>query len=225
MGIGSRRPSKVLFVSLLVLGSITLWPSSARAGTLVSTATDCNTYFFEQPFVRWSDEFEYVLSPDGSFERRARGWTLTGGARVVSGNETYYVHRRSDSRSLLLRAGSSATSPSMCVGIEYPTLRAFALNRRSVLSTLQVEVLFEDPVGTGCLASGGILDPDNICSLTIGLLSASSRWEPTIPLPVVANLLPLLPNNRTAIAFRFSPQDAAGDWRIDDVYVDPYRTR
>jgi hypothetical protein len=224
MGIGSRSPSRPLFVSLLVLGSITLCPSPASAGILVDTATNCNTYTFEQPFVRWADEFDYVLSPDGTFERRARGWTLAGGARVVPGNESYRVHRRTDSRSLFLPAGSSATSPSMCVGIEYPTLRAFALNRRSPLSILQVEVLFEDPVGTGCPA-GGILDPGDICRLTIGTLTASSRWGPTIPLPVVANLLPLLPDNRTAIAFRFSPQDAAGDWRIDDVYVDPYRTR
>jgi hypothetical protein len=225
MEIGFRRPSRPLFVSLLVLGSITLCPSPAGAGTLVDTATNCHTYTFEQPFARWADQFEYVLSPDGGFERRARRWTLTGSARVVPGNETYRVHRRSDSRSLSLRGTSSATSPSMCVGLEYPTLRAFALNRRSLLSTLRVEVLFEDPVGTGCLASGGILGSGDICSLTIGLLTASSSWEPTVPLPVVANLLPLLPGNRTAVAFRFSPQGAAGDWRIDDVYVDPYRTR
>jgi hypothetical protein len=88
-----------------------------------------------------------------------------------------------------------------------------------------VDVLFEDPVGTSCSASGGILSSGDICLLTIGLLTGSSRWDPTIPVPVVANLLPLLPDNRTAVAFRFSPQDAAGDWRIDDVYVDPYRTR
>jgi hypothetical protein len=88
-----------------------------------------------------------------------------------------------------------------------------------------VEVLFEDPVGTGCLTSGGILEPSDICSLTIGLLTARRAWQPTIPMPVVANLLPLLPDNRTAVAFRFSPQDATGDWRIDDAYVDPYRSR
>jgi hypothetical protein len=225
----SRRPSKALFAFLLVLGSFALYPSPAGAGILASSATNCYTYTFEHPFVRWADEFDYVLSPDGTFERRARGWTLTGGARAGSGNESFYVHRRGESHSLWLPAGSSATSPSMCVGIEYPTLRTFALNRRSPLSTLRVEVLFEDPagidpLGTACLSSGGNLDAD-ICSLTIGLLTASNRWAPTIPLPVVANLLPLLPDNRTAVAFRFSPQDTAGDWRIDDVYVDPYRTR
>ena len=39
---------------------------------------------------------------------------------------------------------------------------------------------------------------------------------------MIANLLPLLPDARTAVAFRFSPT-GAGDWDIDDVYVDPWR--
>jgi hypothetical protein len=225
MRIGSRRPSRALFVSPLALIALMCWPSPAGAGTLVDTATDCNTYSFEQPFLRWSDTFDYVLSPDGGFERRATGWTLTGSARVVLGNERYYVHGRGDSRLLWLRSGSSATSPSMCVGIEYPTLRLFAINRSSRLSLLKVEVLFESPGGGACLASGGTLEPGDICSLPIGLLTASRTWQPTIPMPVVANLLPLLPDNRSAVAFRFSPQDAVGDWRIDDVYVDPYRSR
>jgi hypothetical protein len=49
-------------------------------------------------------------------------------------------------------------------------------------------------------------------------------WHPSLPLPVVANLLPLLPNDRTAVAFRFTPL-LGGEWQIDDIYVDPYRAR
>jgi hypothetical protein len=41
-------------------------------------------------------------------------------------------------------------------------------------------------------------------------------------MPIVVNLLPLLPGDHTAVAFRFS---TAGNWQIDDVYVDPYRSR
>jgi hypothetical protein len=37
---------------------------------------------------------------------------------------------------------------------------------------------------------------------------------------VVANLLALLPNETTPVAFRFTAQ--GGDWSIDDVWVDPY---
>jgi hypothetical protein len=183
---------------------------AARAGVLADLAVSCDTYFLKQPFQQWSDSANYVLAPEGGFERRARGWTLTGRTRLMTDNESYYANRRSDIRSLQLLAGSSATSPAMCVGLENPTVRLFARNRRAASSVLRVEVLFEDVLG-------------NVQSLNIGLLTASSRWAATIPMPIVANLLPVLPDGNSAVAFRFSPQDSSGDWRIDDVYVDPYR--
>ena len=39
-------------------------------------------------------------------------------------------------------------------------------------------------------------------------------------MPVVANLLALLPGARTPIAVRFTAE--GGSWLVDDVYVDPY---
>jgi hypothetical protein len=59
-------------------------------------------------------------------------------------------------------------------------------------------------------------------TLPIGLLLGGSSYQPTLPVLVVANLLTLLPNQRTAIAFRVTPQ-AGSSWQIDDVYLDPYR--
>ena len=43
--------------------------------------------------------------------------------------------------------------------------------------------------------------------------------EPAAAL-VVANLLPLLPPDMTAVRFKFAPL-LGGAWQIDDVYVDP----
>jgi hypothetical protein len=40
-------------------------------------------------------------------------------------------------------------------------------------------------------------------------------------MPLVVNLLPLLPGDYTPVAFEFTPQGYGGNWRIDDVYVDP----
>ena len=120
------------------------------------------------------------------------------------------MHAPGESRSLSLPAGSSATTPAMCVGVEHPTLRLFATEDRArVLSALRVEVLFEDALGRGA-------------RLTIGSVLAGPTFQPTLPLPIVVNLLPLLPGERTAVAFRFTPQGSAS-WRIDDVYVDPHR--
>ena len=39
---------------------------------------------------------------------------------------------------------------------------------------------------------------------------------------MLANLLPLLPGEMTAVAFRFTARGGAS-WAIDDIYVDPKR--
>ena len=49
-------------------------------------------------------------------------------------------------------------------------------------------------------------------------------WHPSLPHLVVANLLPLLPPDMTAVRFMFAPF-LGGDWQIDDVYVDPRSQR
>ena len=59
----------------------------------------------------------------------------------------------------------------------------------------------------------------------VGAVLPTSSWQPTVlPVVVVANLLPLLPGQRTPVAFRFTPT-LGGAWSIDDVYVDPYSRR
>ena len=163
----------------------------------------------EQPFTRWLDYFRYTLVPGGSFEGGATGWKLSK-ASVVRDNETFYVRSRTDSRALSLGGSGSAQSAPVCVGLEHPVMRFFARNRGLPTSVLTVEVLFEDAGGT-------------VRSLLIGTVPGTSAWQPSLPTPVVANLLALLPNQKTAIAFRFRATGIGGDWRIDDVYVDPHR--
>jgi hypothetical protein len=179
---------------------------SASAGPLVASAGPCESSTLEQPFLPWLDPATYVLAPNGGVESGAKGWDLSG-AFVTSGNEPYYVHGSDETRSLRLPASTSATTGAMCVGIEHPTLRVFARNAGSALSTLKLEVLYEDAAG-------------NVNSLEIGRLSGGSAWQLSSQMPVVANLLPLLPDGHTAVAFRFTTI-GAGDWRVDDVYVDP----
>jgi hypothetical protein len=130
---------------------------------------------------------------------------------VVSGNESFDVGGANDSRSLALNNNSSATSPAMCVGIEHPTIRFFA-KRRSTgalasLSTLNVEALVELVDGT-------------VVPLPVGVVTGNGSWQPTLPMVVAGNLLPLLPGEHTPVAYRFTA--VGGDWSIDDVWVDPY---
>jgi hypothetical protein len=163
-----------------------------------------------QPFLPWLDPLSYVQVPDGGLEAGGAGWTLRGGARVVAGNEPFHVGGLEDSRSLALPMGSSATTPPLCTALLDPTVRFFARNTGSPLSTLQVDVVFDGPLGVG--------------SLPVGVVLATSAWQPSLPLPVLANLLsrPLL-GDGTTVAFRFTPRGLLGNWRIDDVYVDPFK--
>ena len=93
---------------------------------LTKSATDCGTPELSQPFKPWLDYSLYKLVDGGTFEDGADGWTLTGGARVVDGNAKQKVSGAGDARSLSLPAGSSATTPPVCVGLDEPTLRYFA---------------------------------------------------------------------------------------------------
>ena len=191
----------------LILAAFLVPVSRAEAGPIVTSATDCSDQTLEQPFAAWGDPASYFLVPNGSFSGGADGWKLSK-ASVVAENQPNSSHAETDA-ALRIPAGGSATSPAVCVGLEHPTARFFARTDGSVLSTLQVEVLFEDALGA-------------VHALPIGVVLPSGKWQPTLPLPVVANLLALLPGDRTAVSFRFTPLGLGGAWLIDDVYVDPY---
>ena len=202
--------------ALLVTAAVTLTTAisagTANAGVLVNTesAKNCTAQVLEQPFKRWLDYFNYTLVPGGNFESGAPAWTLSK-SKVVSGNETFYVRSSKDVRSLSLGASGVATSRPVCVGLDYLFLRFFARNRGLPTSALSVEVLFETSLG-------------KVLSVPVGVVPGlTTTWQPTLPLPVIANLLPLLPNQKTAVAFRFRATGLGGNWEIDDVFVDPRR--
>jgi hypothetical protein len=200
-------------VALAVAGAATMVQAGpAQAGLLVDSAKSCQSGTSAPVFSRWLDPFPYVKAPGGDAES-ATGWTLKAGAGIVAGNEPWKVGTDAARNSLYLPAGSSATTGVMCVGIGYPTMRFFAKrNNGLLLNTLAVEVQFE--------GLGGLLK-----SLPIGVVPAlGTSWQPTLPYPVVASLLPLLPGELTPVRFRFTPVGRS-DWQLDDVYVDPWRFR
>jgi hypothetical protein len=182
---------------------------AANAGVLVSSAESCDSEQFSQPFARWADNANYTPDPGGSIESGSKAWTLSGGAKIVSGNESYKVGASTDSHSLYIPAGGVATSPAMCVGVNEPTIRWFQKQASllgltgamtvSVLTETSLGLVTETPVGAGLL---------------------TSSWSPSVTGLIVTNLLPLLDGDKTAVAFRF--RAVTGNWTVDDVYVDPY---
>ena len=206
-----RRCLRAGVAAFSALAALALGASTASAGVLVASAPSCDDQPLSQPFTPWLDYANYTPLPGGNFEGSMSGWSMSGGAAVADGNATQHVGGADDASSLALPSGGSATSASICVGLQHPTVRFFA-KRRSTgllagLSTLRVDVLTE-------------LFTGDVVAVPIGLVASNGTWQPTLPMLAVANLLPLLPGEHTPIALRFTAQ--GGDWSVDDVYVDPY---
>jgi hypothetical protein len=195
--------------ALTTAAIVVLVPAGAGAGILVADAADCKPQPLSHPFSRWLDPFSYTLVDGGSFEPGSTQWTLRGGAAVVNGNQSFNASGPG-SRSLNLPARSSAISPTICVGVLSPTLRFFARNNGGLLSTLRVDVRFLDPAGREH-------------KLPVGVVLGGRKWQPTLPYPVLASLLPLLPGEQTPVRFEFTPVGLGAKWQIDDVFVDPFR--
>ena len=195
----------VLVVVLVSAGALT---GSANAQLLGGA---CGERELSRPFMRWLDPMQYTLVPKGNFESGTSGWTLKGGATVVSGNEPWKVSG-AGSRSLYLPGGSTAMTPPVCVETLDPTVRYFAKNRGIVaLSSLLVEVVLLDKYGRPVLA------------LPAGVHTGFSTWHPSLPGVALLNLTAVLNGGKANVAFRFRPIGLGAKWQIDDVYVDPLK--
>jgi hypothetical protein len=202
-----RVRATVVAVFSLVLVAVLV--PVAQANLLSILPGSCGNEVYSNPFARFGDNASYTPVPGGTFEAGVSPWAVSSGGRVVTGNESYYVNAGSDQNSLALPSGSSATSPAVCTSIYDPTLRLFVSNTGAASSRLRVEALYP-----------GLLGGVQVARL--GELSGTSSWQPSPALQLTAtNLFATLSLQRTAIAFRFTPEGTGGQWRIDDVYLDP----
>ena len=53
--------------------------------------------------------------------------------------------------------------------------------------------------------------------------ASSTAWTPTGTMMIGLAFDPTSVGGAAPVAFRFTPQGKGGNWRIDDVYVDPNR--
>jgi hypothetical protein len=211
---GIRRARIALIAGLAGAALFAALPGSASAGVLVASAPSCDNGATSHPFAQWGDDNSYFLAPAGSFENGAGGWSLGGGSGVVADQEPWRVSGDNGSHALDVDAGRSVVSPTMCVGLEHPTMRFFAHRSGGGLlgatSTLVVTARVETSLGLVVEVPVG-----TITSLTNG-----TSWNKTPTQIVLASLLPLLPGEHTPIQFRFAAVGTS-DWVIDDVFVDP----
>ncbi len=154
-------------------------------------------------FAPWGDSSFYYFASNGGFESGASGWSLSGGATVVSGNEPWHVHGASDASSLLIPDGGSATA-TVCIGLFDPQLRFFAEGQGA-----QVSVTLANPGAKAAKA----LKVDG------GSFATGASWAPSpaISTKVASATSPLGGNS---VQVTISANGAAA--QIDDLYVDPF---
>jgi hypothetical protein len=173
------------------------------------SAQACSYSGAKQAFSRWGDQSNYVLAPDGGFEAGGAGWSLSHGAKVVEGNESYYLNSASDSKSLSLPSASTASSPPVCMSIDTPSFRLMARNTGDPSSQLRIEAVY---------SLLGLVRTKVVSNVTAG-----SSWAPTQSVSTVLSLSTivgtLIPS---AIQIRLTPLDSKGEWQVDDLYIDPF---
>lgn len=209
----SRSGERRLLAAVAGLVAVALL-TAAPARTADDSLLGCG-YEPSNPFLRFLDPLPYTLLAGADFESGAAGWRLSGGARIADGNEPWDVSGSGGSHSLLLPSGSSATSPPMCMGLVLPVVRFFSTGG-SGLSYMQVDALYTDAAGR----------QRSVTLLPVGLPSRS--WTPNLPMLQLGGTLNALSLNglTTEISLRFTPRAplfGSGTWRIDDVYVDPWK--
>jgi hypothetical protein len=166
------------------------------------TPSTCDTSL-SQPFARWGDSNYYVLVPGGSFEAGTAGWKLGTGARVVTGNEAFYVRSTSDRYSLDVPAGVTVTTPPMCFAVGDWHARLFATGGGSI----KVKVVVKSTLGILSVLDGGTI-------------RGSSTWQPSPQLQMLlTNVTGLLAID--SISLRLTP---SAHVRIDDIYLDPIKS-
>jgi hypothetical protein len=203
---------RVLLAAITAVAMTGAIAAPASAGILTASETNCGDETLTKPFAQFGDGAYYKLVAGGNFEAPG-GWTLAGGAKVVTGNEPWKVGGSTHAKSLVLPSGSTAISPISCVGLAEPSLRFFVKKNRAPLLGLSALA-----VSVHVKTSLGLTVP-----VPVGVVLANGQWKASPKLMIVANLLPLLPGDRTPVRFQFTP--VLGDWQIDDVYVDPARYR
>ena len=158
-----------------------------------------------QPFAQWGDTGNYCAYPNLGLENGTSGWTLTGQASVVNGNETWH-ESGPGTHALQLGPGATALSAPLPINIFDPWIRFFARNA-AANGALQAQVIFRGPLGnlTGVLNTGTIT------------MAGYANWAPSQRiLSVLA-----LPLGTTSAQVLFTSTQKNGSWQIDDLYLDP----
>jgi hypothetical protein len=208
----------IALCAALAASALTIPAASAKSsglgdllGGVINLNSSCGTTG-TQVFAPWGDASSYFLAPNGGLENGTTGWSVSG-ASVVYGNQPFF---RSGSHSLSLPSGSTATSPSTCIGSGDLYVRMFGADQNGTDSGLRVRVIWYGLLNTVL----GITD--------VNTFAPGGGWAPTDKLDSVGGSIsvPILPLvGSTSARVQVTPVGWGSRWLIDDLYIDPTGAR
>lgn len=185
------RTKRLVTLTAIAVGAFGAAPGAALAA-------QCDKVPTTKVFAPLGDVNDYFLAPGGDFEGTL-SWQRSG---PVEQRWTHPPLRAADPTGLVLGAGGSVTSPTLCADELRPTLRFLAYAHQG-RGSLRVEAVHNDNKVT-----------------PLGRLPGSgySRGAATTHVPF-ATALAIESNASKHVALRFTAEN--GIWATDAVYVDP----
>ena len=190
----------VLTAAVLAVGAI---PASANPVRPLPAATAaCPTPQFSQLLLAAGDANWYTLAPGEAIDNfTAQGWTLTGGAKIVT---TTLADGQTGSV-LDLPSSSQAVSPAMCVDSSYPTARSMVRN-----------ILGNDSIAIGVSYIGTKMEasPKNRGTVRGG---GAAAWT-------LSDAVKIHPGNVAGwqqVRFTFAAGGQSSELQLYNFYVDP----
>jgi hypothetical protein len=163
-------------------------------------------------FGQWGDSLSYVPVNDGSFAvggpaAHNSPWTLSGGASIVRDNDPSNLGGPGGFGALSLSPGASAVSACTTAPMIKTIVRFFVKNTGAPTGLLHVEVLVND-------GKNGVLDG--------GTITAGSTWAPS---PAISVPWPKPLKGAVNLRVRLTAVGTGASFEVDDVYLDPCRSR
>lgn len=170
----------------------------------------CETRELSKAFSQWGDTNDYFLVTGGDFERTSLdAWKYDKGAQPAIGQQSpWKVNGQEDRVGLRLPSGSSARTLDICVMVDEEVMRFFYKAPGQRGAQLRVTIEAESDMGE----AKGFWTADGS--------SAGWKVSPPIPLPNVRG-----EDGRQEIEITFMPIGQRATWIIDDVMIDPWKSR
>ena len=187
--------------TLAVLAAAALPAAAAGAETAQPV---CEPKISSQVFALFGDTRDYYLAPGGDFEGSV-SWAKSGAVSLSAQIDPFALAGLRDAGSAWLQNGGKITSPKLCVTRDEPFMRFVA--RHAGGGQLDVIVRNFDADGRVSNTSSGSISP-----------SDHWVWAPSRLVDLLTGDLDTGYSGYVDIQFK-----SQGDWKIDDVFIDPYR--